>query len=436
MKNILLYLALLMLLSGTQALPISAQTKVDFLKFKGKISPNSENENNDTDPPFKALVFPANSPKKVSNQSNVSDMENGLQIIKDIIDKMIGREYGFTLLPQHKYMINNCLGFKVSAGEFNVKFKNPVFEVGSMGKITIKLGLDKIYLSALKIRMRPCSKPQHIPSPCHFGPKFEIGGEATDVSVTIVFHPVARALAGSSGVCFFALADNVLFKWRIGGLNLKPMQNNLDHLGKDMLEDGLNGGLFNVFYSQFIELSKEVIPEYFEICKGAYDIKEIVDNLPDEVIAGSINSESSGNQNDKWQVKKVNAKTNTGKLIITLPKDVAWDMTIFPAGSDKVLSNTMLKTNFSLLPGSYDLEINHIRITGVKIEKGNETRLKAGTLHITSATSWTLYDETKKTVLINSMSAQKRGLPVGKYKLSIDNQDRDIEIKEGETMEY
>ena len=149
--------------------------------------------------------------------------------------------------------------------------------------------------------------------------------------------------------------------------------------------------------------------------------------------ADSINEKISS---ENWLINKVNKKSSTGKLYVTLPKGAAWDMTIYVAGSKKVLYNTMLKTSFNLLPGAYDLEINHIKITGVPVEKGNETRLKTGVLYIANATSWTLYDETKKTVLINSLAAETRGLPIGKYKLTIMGQDRDIEIKDGETVTF
>jgi len=147
---------------------------------------------------------------------------------------------------------------------------------------------------------------------------------------------------------------------------------------------------------------------------------------------------TSGNANaaDKWVINKVNAKSGTGKLFVSLPKGTEWDITIYSAGSTKVLSNTMLQQEFVLLPGSYDLEINHIWIKGVPVEKGNSTRLKTGVLHISNATSWTLYDEAKEKVVINSSSAQKRGLPIGKYRLTIMNQDQDIEIKDGEMVEF
>lgn len=141
------------------------------------------------------------------------------------------------------------------------------------------------------------------------------------------------------------------------------------------------------------------------------------------------------NYAEKWIIKKVNANTENGNLYVTLPKDTKWDLTIYTTGSDKVLSNTMLQTSFPLPPGLYDLEINHIWIKGVPIEKGNDTRLKTGILRIKDKTPWTLYDETKQKVLVNGSSSETRGVPIGKYKLTIKDQDHDIEIRDGKTVE-
>jgi hypothetical protein len=147
-------------------------------------------------------------------------------------------------------------------------------------------------------------------------------------------------------------------------------------------------------------------------------------------------SNDTDNTNEKWVINKANEKADNGKLYIDLPKDTKWDITIYTAGSDKVLSNTMLQKEFDLAPGNYDLEINHIMIQGVPVEKGNHTRLKAGVLKIANKTSWTLYDETKQRVLINSSSEETRGLPIGKYKLTINGKDHDVEIRDGKTVKY
>ena len=102
-----------------------------------------------------------------------------------------------------------------------------------------------------------------------------------------------------------------------------------------------------------------------------------------------VSKNSNADTSDKWVMTKLSVKSSTGKLYVTLPKGTAWDMTIYAAGSAKVVSSTMLKTSFTLLPGTYDLEINKIRITGVPVVKGYQTRLKTGVLRISNSTSWT-----------------------------------------------
>lgn len=146
---------------------------------------------------------------------------------------------------------------------------------------------------------------------------------------------------------------------------------------------------------------------------------------------------TSEKSNDKpWVIKKLNNKTGSGKILAELPSGTEFDVTIYTAGTGKVLSNTMMQKTFVLLPGSYDVEINKIKLEGVPVEKGNDTRIKTGILHITNPTTWTLYDESGQKVLINATSKQKRGLPVGKYKLALMGQNQIIEIKDGETIEF
>lgn len=442
MKKAILYSMLAAFIFLSQITEIAAQTFPEKFKAKGKLSPNSENEDNETDPVFKVMTAffdLQNKATKSGAEQHVSEMENGLQIVKDIVGKIIEKEYSFKLLSQHKYTINSCLGFKVSAGEFMVKFNNPVFEVGNLGKITIKMSIDKINFSALKIRMKPCSKFEHIPDPCHFGKKIEIGGEATDIRLTAVIAPVARALSGSAGLCFFALEDNVVFKWHIGGMNLKPMQNDLDYLGKEMLEDGLNSGLLNVFYMKFVEISKEVIPKYFEECENAYSVRQIVNNIPGEITSANINSNDNlGNETEKWQIVPVVMKGVLGKLNMNFPEGVQWSIDI-KTTENKFITNRSISgkdKSYNIAPGKYNVELNTITVENVPIEKGKETRLKAGFLNIESEGNWELYDESKMKFQTSNNKPQKIALPVGSYQLKLGGQFFHVKIKDGETEEY
>lgn len=443
MKKLLLCWALVWGLTHAPVAGINAQFVPDKLTFKGKISPDNENEDNETDPPFKVVpVTPSIQKVKAGNakEKPVSELENGLQIVKDIMDKMIASEYNFSLLSQHKYMINSCLGFKVSAGQFNVKFSNPAVEIGSLGKITIKLKINRINLSALKIRMRPCTKPEHLLDPCHFGKKFEIGGEATDISLKIVFAPVARALDGSAGLCFFALDDNILFNWDIWGLNLKPMQNNLDDLGKEMLEDGLNLGMFNVLYARFISISKEVIPKYFTECENAYDAKDKMEKISGGMTAGDEKDKTgSANETGQWVITPaINMKGVLGRLNTQFEKDVWWSLDV-RTPEDKFIINhsaSSPKTYYDLAPGNYIFRLNTVNVENVPIERGKETRLKTGVLNIVSEERWDLYNETKSKFQTSGNKPAKLALPVGRYQLRLGGQYFPVEIKDGITVEF
>ncbi len=156
------------------------------------------------------------------------------------------------------------------------------------------------------------------------------------------------------------------------------------------------------------------------------------------VACNNENKDNTGNDdtNAKWVIEKADEKSDNGKLFVTLPEGTTCDVTIYVAGSDSLLSNTMMQQNFPLSPGSYDPEINHVKVTGVPVEKESRTRLKAGVLRISKATSWTLYDGSKENVLINSLSSGSWGLPVGKYILTLLEQDHVVEIKDGKTVKY
>ena len=321
----------------------------------------------------------------------------------------------------------------------------------------------KIYFSALKIRLRPCTKPEHLLDPCHFGKKFEIGGEANDVSITTTIDIVARGLAGSAGLCFFALEDNVPFKWHIGSVNLKPLQNNLDYLAKEMVEDGLNSGFANVLYMKFIDISKEVIPKYFSECENAYSVKEKLNNSPTEAIAGNINANSnsgnnnsdnnksgnskpdnnnsdnnaSGNESEKWVITPVSTMRGVlGGLNIKFPADVERNILIHEPVTNKFLRSVSRNDKtYSIAPGTYNFVLTTVPVENVPIQKGHETRLKAGFLNIVSEGHWELYNHTKENLFTTGNKTGKIVLPVGNYQLKLGGDFFPAVIKDGETVE-
>lgn len=161
------------------------------------------------------------------------------------------------LLGGHKYMVNHCLGVKASAGEFYLRLADPTFHFEGTG-VKLTFGIDRVSMDAIKIRMRPnVGNPLE---PCKFSKKFEVGGSAKDVRLEMSFDPVLdlkRCRVGSMG--------SVHTKWRIGNLNLKPLQNNLDEMAKNMVEDAMT------YVSEFdmIDQTVRTIDDILELdCPG------------------------------------------------------------------------------------------------------------------------------------------------------------------------
>ena len=166
----------LLLFSSIFILYAHGQVTNAVFRPKGKISGDNENTSSEADPRYTAVAIanPVNTKSKGnSNNKSLSQLEQGMNIVEDIVDELIGREYSFSLLSGHKYMINSCLGIKVSAGQFMLRFANPMISL-SGGKFSVKLKVDKIKFRAFKIRSRPRAPDFSDPDPCHFSGKFEI----------------------------------------------------------------------------------------------------------------------------------------------------------------------------------------------------------------------------------------------------------------------
>lgn len=201
----------------------------------GVLSPASENEDGQPDP---APRLPAASRLNLaaanpgSRVVALKDLPQAQQMLGAIAQAIAGKEINVALLGGHKYMVNDCLGIKASAGEFTLRFSKPT--VGFEGlAFKEEVSIDRIALNALKVRMRPSTNPAHL---CHFSKAFAIGGSASNVRVELriggpTFDPSQCRLASLGGIDV---------RWHIGGLNLKPLQNNLDEVAKEMLQDALN----------------------------------------------------------------------------------------------------------------------------------------------------------------------------------------------------
>jgi hypothetical protein len=420
MKKILCML----LFTSIFSLSLSSQVKEAVFRPSGMMSSATENVNKEADPVFAGMTKIPDAMKKMGQGilESVSGIASGMAIVTRTIENMIKLEYGFSLLSSHKYMVNDCLGIKASSGQFKLKFANPEIKVNADGKISIKLEIDKIKFSALKVRIKPRSPDFSDPNPCHFSGKFEVGGEATNVSVKLTLDLVTTAMSGATtGYCFFAFDDPVDIKWTIGGFNLRPFPNALDNVAREMVEDALNNGMTDLIYNRFIQASRAVIPEFYEACQSAYgNSKDLGDKI-------SNNAES---ETEKWSTKTASGLAKkTGRLSLVFPKDVEWSVDIYSAANKFITNRSSANKHgsYSLAPGKYNIRLNTVRVDNFPIIEGMDSRIKAGILNVTIAGHWELRTENDK-FLTSGNRPKKLALPVGRYLFKEGKNSRNIEI--------
>lgn len=142
-----------------------------------------------------------------------------------------GFEIHTALLAGHKYMINDCLGIKVSAGEFLLKIPDPDLRVENTG-IVLTFNISQIAMNAFLLRFRPdLTDPTEM---CHFSGRQGVGATADNVRLEMHFDPILdleQCKIGSMG--------HMTQIWRIGKLRMSPLPSAVSDLAGNIIEDAL-----------------------------------------------------------------------------------------------------------------------------------------------------------------------------------------------------
>lgn len=173
------------------------------------------------------------------------------EIVSKAVQNFQGNQIKLSLLAGKTYMVTNCLGIRASAGEFLLRPGNPKFEFRS-GGLWVQFSIDTVSINALTIRMRP--NPTNLQKPCSFGKRFSIGGSASNLRLELTLNPVLNIQQ-----CKVGNPGATQVKWRIGGLNLKPLQNDLDKVAKNMIEDTLTYGSNINYVNQMVRNIDDVL---------------------------------------------------------------------------------------------------------------------------------------------------------------------------------
>jgi hypothetical protein len=141
-----------------------------------------------------------------------------------------------------------------------------------------------------------------------------------------------------------------------------------------------------------------------------------------------------------WEIKpSEDLKGAKGRLIVNFHDEVPMaHMLVKISSKDGGEPLSDRKRRFDLLSGTYDVVIAGKRVTGVPIQSGQETRLLMGLLRVvyTDMSRTEVYDSDKKTLLVKDNGTLRLGLPVGKYWVKLAGRMVEIEIKDGQVVEF
>lgn len=406
--------------------------------------PSGDDENDDADPDPPAKTLPGRLPGLPGGLRGIGRLPGGgapgggaggrkflkeYEKAKDVVDKLgdffASQEINVSLLHQHKYMINDCLGIKVSAGEFKLKLAAPSVRFENAG-VVFQFKIDRISLTAIKLRMRPnAGNPLKL---CSFSKAFEVGGAASDVSLTITMNPLLDLER-----CRVFNLGAPLVKVRIGNLNLKPLQNDLDKMAKNMVEDALTN-LFNGASSGLPNQIIRTIDDILEVdCPGrpggiAKGVQEAVD--------------SAAKAGRKFTLRpSLEKRGRTGRIVVSYPQGSVPGNTHFEVhrSAEKTrLESGYGGTNLDLLPGSYDVKVSGKRVEGVTVLAGQDTVIHMGVLKVSLGgnTFFEILDDDKKTKLHSGYGSQLVGFPEGTYYMRVSGQLEAVKIEKDKVTEF
>ena len=164
-------------------------------------------------------------------------------------------------------------------------------------------------------------------------------------------------------------------------------------------------------------------------------VADITKPGPQESKPGSDVTSTASNEK-KWEITPNLKLKSLGRVVVSLPKEVAVYVEIFEAGGKKRLTDWHGSNTSDLLPGQYDVKITGGAVASVPVQPGMDTRIRAGVFNIVTDSYWELYDDTKTKRLTDAHGSQNVGLPVGRYQVKVTGRFAEVVIKDGQVTEF
>ncbi len=450
--------------------------------LRGVFSPDAENPNGEPDPAFATPVLAAAldagalSPPP-PGQVYLSKLPNAREIATEAAQRLGQESIHVALLGLHKYMIADCLGVKVSAGEFILELGSPTIEIQD-ASIVASYSIDRISFSAFKLRFRP--DVTDLAQPCHFSGRVELGGEVDNATIELKYNPVIdveHCTVGDPGRLHVNLT--------IGHVNIGPVPPgiaDLENPFKDMFGDALNTCFFtaesmanvpdpvaallkdmtmslnDVLMAACGQVTTQATKAVGSAATAASDkamsstAAQAAPNPleppqgasagPRAITATPMPLEPGDGAHDAFVIVPNPAlKGRLGRLILAFPasaKNTEVRVEFRQAGSAALITTEYGDAALELLPGAYDVSINGIPVNNVTVQSRQDTRVRVGVLHVNSTgeTRFDFLPTGGKSPVKTVYGEAALGFPAGNIDVQVSGQRESVAIEDGKITEY
>lgn len=166
-----------------------------------------------------------------SKTRRLKDDPNAQAYLAQVKSLLNGFAINTALLAGHKYMVSNCVGIKVSAGEFALMVPDPDLRLDNTG-VVLTFAIPHIEMSGFKLRFRPdVTDPTEM---CHFSGRYGVGASADNLRLELHFDPILDLEQ-----CKISSMGHVTQIWRIGKLRMSPLPTEVSDMAGNIIEDAL-----------------------------------------------------------------------------------------------------------------------------------------------------------------------------------------------------
>lgn len=159
------------------------------------------------------------------------------------------------------------------------------------------------------------------------------------------------------------------------------------------------------------------------------------------VLAIPSNTRSAPRQS-MWDIKSNPAlKGATGRLLVKVPTKASMIFHVYKAGEQDPYKHIVAwyeSAAGNFMPGRYDIKIWEARINGVPVQRGKDTRIRVGVLHLMIDGTYEVYDETKMKMVFQGHAKEKNKivLPAGTYHVKVNEAFGEAVIRDGQVTQF